>query len=54
MNNEEPKPVSDGSDEDPQEEIEAAETEARKRAIESEQKEVVVFPESTERGRSVN
>jgi len=44
--NEKPKLEPKESHEDPQE-IEAAETEARKRAIESEQKEIVVFPESS-------
>ena len=41
--NEESKPEPEESDENSQEEIEA-----RKRAIESEQKEIVVFPESTD------
>ena len=44
--NETPEPKE--SDEVPQEEIETTETEAQKRAIESEQKEIVVFPESNE------
>jgi len=48
MNEEDPKPQPNGLEEDPQEEIEPAEIEARKRAIESEQKEIVVFPESNE------
>jgi hypothetical protein len=46
---EEPKPERKNSDEDPPQEVQAAETEreieARKRAIESEQNEIVVFPE---------
>jgi hypothetical protein len=41
----EPKPESK-SDKNSQESIEVAQTEARKRAIESQQKEVVVFPEA--------
>jgi hypothetical protein len=44
--NEEPKPEPKKSNEDSQEEIQAAEAEGRKRAIESERKEIVVFPES--------
>jgi len=45
--NEESKPEP-RSDEDSQEEVEAPKTEAQKRAIESKQKEIVVFPESDE------
>jgi hypothetical protein len=44
MNNEETKPEPNQSGEDLQEETEAAEAAARQRAIESEQKEIVVFP----------
>ena len=41
--NEKPKPESK-SDEDPQEEIETPETEERKRAMDSQKKELLCFP----------
>lgn len=43
-----PKPEPKKSDEDSREEVRVAQVKAQERAIESEQKEIVVFPESTD------